>query len=558
MPPSHAHPLLLGTSDFDKIIEKDALFIDKSLFIKEFMNDGSKVVAILRPRRFGKSTNLSMLKSFLSLNAQSSHFDRYLIGKESEIVQQHCGKYPVVMLDLKDCKGDSWEQMYSSVWLCIRQMVLRHRHELAEAIALLSRDMDFTRMTTHASEVVVGSSLKWLTRELNEKYGRRVVVLVDEYDAPLNHAFRQGYYNKASEFFGLLYSSALKSNDALEKACLVGIVEVRGAGILSGLNNIQVYSVADRRYSAFFGFSMDEIGSLVPEESTKKNVKDWYNGYCIGNDLLINPWSFMCWYSRDFFDSYWAGSSYTETIATILKPHLKQSLMEIFALLYDQKQMKVSKLSSQVNYSNEDWDTDGIIHFLIHTGYLTYRVIDDDSFRSGVAWIPNNEIRSNWESNIKDLLRQQFVPQFGSRIEEVFTAETPNISDLQNVMQDMLMFCSSHDLTKKYENSGHVFYFGAFLSILHYGVNITVTSNLESGLGRHDIRIRFLHLKRVFIFEFKLSKRESDLQEDAETGLKQIIDRNYVADLRDCECFLVGVAFYGKKLSELAVNNIQV
>ncbi|KAI3630897.1 hypothetical protein MIR68_012332 [Amoeboaphelidium protococcarum] len=566
MQPSRTHPLLIGASNFDEIIEIDALFIDKSLFIKEFMNDGSEVVAILRPRRFGKSTNLSMLKSFLSLNAQPRHFDRYLIGKEIYIVEKHCGKYPVVVLDLKDCKGESWAQMYESVWQCIREMVLRHRHELAEEITLLSRDMDFTRMTPPVSVIRVASSLKWLTTELHTKYGKRVVVLVDEYDAPLNHAFRQGFYKEASGFFGLLYSSALKSNDALKKACLVGIVEVRGAGILSGLNNVQVYSVADRRYSAFFGFSMDEIGSLIPEESTKKNVKEWYSGYCIGNDMLINPWSFMCWYSRDVFGSYQVGSSYTETIATILKPHLKKSLMEIFALLYDQKQVEVSQLSSGVDYSSEDWSIDRIIHFLVHTGYLTYRHNHGDDqntfITSGVVWIPNKEIRVYWESNIMGLLRDQFAPQFRSRIEKALTAAIPNISALQNVMQDMIKFCSSqdHDLMKMNDYLGHLFFLGAFFSMLHDGMNIIVTSNPESGLGRHDIRIRFNHLNRVFVFNFKLSQRESDLQEDAKTVLKQIIDHQYyvVADLHDCECFLVGVAFHGQKLSELAVHKIQL
>ncbi|KAI3638177.1 hypothetical protein MIR68_003788 [Amoeboaphelidium protococcarum] len=227
MPPSHAHPLLLGTSNFDEIMEKDALFIDKSLFIKEFMNDGSEVIAILRPRRFGKSTNLSMLKSFLSLNAQPRHFDRYLIGKEIDIVEKHCGKYPVVVLDLKDCKGDSWEKMYSSVWRFIREMVQRHKRELEDSILSMKEyGFDYSDPKPSNNEVVVGSSLQWLTRELNEKYGKCVVVLVDEYDAPLNHAFRQGYYNKASQFFDLLYSSALKGNSALEKACLMGIVEV--------------------------------------------------------------------------------------------------------------------------------------------------------------------------------------------------------------------------------------------------------------------------------------------------------------------------------------------
>ncbi|KAI3651611.1 hypothetical protein MP228_002914 [Amoeboaphelidium protococcarum] len=518
-------------------------------------------------REFGESVEEAVAPQSVEVaNAISISVQGNVVLFANQKNEKALCKYPVVVLDLKDCKGESRAQMYESVWQCIREMVLRHRHELAEEITLLSRDMDFTRMTPPVSVIRVASSLKWLTHELFEKYGKRVVVLVDEYDAPLNHAFRQSYYKEASGFFGMLYSQALKGNSALEKACLMGIVEVRSADILSGLNNIQVFSVADRRYSAFFGFSMDEIGSLIPEESTKKKVIDWYNGYCIGNDLLINPWSFMCWYSRDVFGSYQVGSSYTETIATILKPRLKKSLMEIFALLYDQKQVEVSQLSSGVNYSSEDWSIDEIIHYLVHTGYLTYHhIYDDDNntfITSGVVWIPNKEIRVNWESNITGLLREQFAPQFRSRVEKALTSASLFISDLQNVMQDMMKFCSSHDhgSTRKNEYSGHLFYQGAFLSILHDGMNIIVTSNPESGLGRHDIRIRLLHLQRVFVFKFKLSQRESDLQEDAKMVLKQIIDyQNYVvADLHDCECFLVGVAFHGQKLSELAVHKIQL
>ena len=225
-------PLLIGTSDFDEIIEENALVVDKSLFIKEFMDDPCKVSAILRPRRFGKSLNLSMLKSFLSIGAVSTNFNRFLISNETEFVVKHCGQYPVVFLDLKDCKGNTWQEMYGAIWRRIRTMVLRHFDEISlEIEELKSYGVDFKNPTAYGDEGIVSDSLAWLMSCLNKKHRKRVIVLVDEYDAPLNHAFRQGYYEQASSFFGSFYSQALKGNSALKKACLMGIVEVRDAGI---------------------------------------------------------------------------------------------------------------------------------------------------------------------------------------------------------------------------------------------------------------------------------------------------------------------------------------
>jgi hypothetical protein len=246
--------LLIGTSNFDKIIEENAFVVDKSLFIKEFMDDPFEVSAILRPRRFGKSLNLSMLKSFFSIGAISSDFDRFFIANEKEFVINHCGQYPVIFLDLKDCKGETGEKMYQIIWKLIRQMVALHQEQLKNLdLASFALESPISYAPTNCS--VMGNLLAWLTSNLNKKYKNRVIVLVDEYDAPLNHAFRKGYYDQASSFFGSFYSQALKGNSALKKAYLMGIVEVRGAGILSGLNNINVYSVGDERYSQYFGFT---------------------------------------------------------------------------------------------------------------------------------------------------------------------------------------------------------------------------------------------------------------------------------------------------------------
>ena len=273
-----------------------------------------------------------MLKSFLSLNAAPESFDRFLISKEVDFVKSHCGQYPVVSLDLKDCQGDTWEDMYHEIWECIRKMVDDHKVELADAIASLDpKELDFNKRTppSHFSDM-----LSWLIKNLSKYHKKKVIVLVDEYDAPLNCAFRKNFYDKAASFFGYFYSKALKGNSALEKACLMGIVEVRGAGILSGLNNIGVYSVSHKKFSASFGFSKAEIEGLVKSETDIEKVYEWYNGYTIGGNLVINPWSFMKWLLRKQFESYWVS---TETLPTVISPQISEMMMPIFQILFGGK-----------------------------------------------------------------------------------------------------------------------------------------------------------------------------------------------------------------------------
>jgi hypothetical protein len=546
---SSTKSLIIGTQDFDRIIEKDALIIDKTLFIKDFIQDSAIVTAILRPRRFGKSLNLSMLKSFLSLGQTPTNFSQYLIGKETDFVQKHCGKYPIVMLDFKDCKGDSWEEMNQEVWLCIRNMVKPHLSLLADAVALFdSTELDFRRRNPPQ---YFADILKWLINSLYEKHDKkRVIVLVDEYDSPLNHAFRHGYYDKASKFFGSFYSQALKGNNALEKACLMGIVEVRGAGILSGLNNIKVFSVANDRYSSHFGFTESELCSFLGEDTSMiQNVKDWYNGYQIGNYSLVNPWSFVNCFADKTFKPYWVSSANEETIATVLSPHIKSAMKQIFELLFDNKKVLIPKLVSQVNYSESNWETPSILHFLVHTGYLTYEANVEES--NGSVWIPNKEVRMHWEEHVIKLLKTTLDPLFQESLANVVLAQPFDITSLENVMREMVQYCSYYDL--KSENSYHVFYYGCLFTILHDGETLSVSSNKESGHGRYDICIKLADLKRVLIIEFKHSKKSAKaLDKDAKAALEQIKKRDYFSGVKDFECIIVGVSFYRKQMSNLA------
>lgn len=533
---------ILGTSDFDELIEKNAFFIDKTLFIKEFTESPAKVAVILRPRRFGKSTNLSMLKSFLSLGASPESFKNYAISKETKFVEQHCGKYPVVCLNLKDCKGETWEEMYRNVWLSIREMVKRHENEL-KGFDLSPFELNKTHSVVSDDVTFVAYNLKWLIASLYEKYQQRVIVLVDEYDAPLNYAFRKGFYEKASSFFEYFYSAALKDNSSLEKACLMGIVEVRGAGILSGLNNSKVFSVANGIYSQFFGFTEEEISGYAGNDLIQ--VLQHYNGYTIGSQRLINPWSFMSWMLDQEFSSYWIDTSNIETLSTILSPHVNTVLQTTINFVFNQEyQHEIPKLATSVNYGSKNLSEASIWHFLIHTGYLTYRHKNGTKDR-GYACVPNEEVRSHWESEMKKLMDQAFTPMFQDGLRKALS--NLDVQSLETIMKEMILFPSFCDVSP--ENSYHMFYFGSFFTILHNGIDVFVSSNKEAGHGRFDIRIVFRAINKAIVMEFKKSKDEEKLDADAKEAFEQIISCNYLAEIRNCECLVIGASFYTKEMS---------
>ena len=494
-----------------------------------------------------------MLKSFLSINASAESFDRFLISKDVDFVKKHCGQYPVVFLDLKDCKGENWEEMYHNIWECISLMVARHKIELAEEIAKWKMyGYDFDSLNPPVNGGALPSIPQRLIKSLYEFHGKRVIVLIDEYDAPLNHAFRKGYYKEASNFFGQFYSKALKGNSALAKACLMGIVEVRGAGILSGLNNISVYSVADTNFSSSFGFSKAEIECLDISATDLENVCDWYNGYSIGDFQVINPWSFMKWWTRKKFDLYWVKTSYLETISAIISPNMNQMIFPVFEILSKKKKkFEIAPLDTKVDYSTKNWDRDSIFHFLVHTGYLTYSVENEKSFVS----IPNDELHMYWEKDVIPLLKSKFDFNLPFELSEaLLNFKTDQIEIL---MKQVLLKASYFDFPSYHEKSYHMLYFGCFFTTFYGTEDMIVSSNKESGHGRYDIRIEFGKFKKAIVFEFKKSISKDSLEMDAEKALDQIIERKYADDLSNCQCLFVGAAFYRKEMSSLKFKELQ-
>jgi hypothetical protein len=519
--------------------------IDKTMFIKEFIEDKNEIVAILRPRRFGKTTNMLMLNSFFSISSDSDMFSGLFIAKDSSFTSKHRSKYPVVMLDFKGCKADTWEEMYIKIWSSIINMVQPHKPKLTEALSGLKHtELDFST-SLPSKQQVASTTLKWLIHALFKKHGKKVIVLIDEYHTPLNHAFRKGYFDSAAEFFKEFYTIGLRGNYAMEKACLMGTVEVRGSGILSSLNNSKLYCISDTEYSTSFGFSQSEVRSLLGldgDPTTMQNIVAWYNGYTFGNQAVVNPWSFINFLEKGQFAAYWVNASYLETLSAILFPHIRAVILHIFILLYGFGDMHIiPRLSTDINNSSI-WDTTSIMHFLVHAGYLAYKNNPDDSSK-GLVFIPNKEVYSNWEIEVKSLLDVFYVPKFQSSIRDCLSAEMFDIVKLEKIMKDMIMFCSLLEVQS--DKAYHTFYFGSFYAIMHDGVNVIVSQ--KKNCTKFELRIDLVKLNRNVVFYLRSSASLDNLESDA------------IEQLKDCSIINGGLflsaAFFKNSMSCLYTKN---
>ena len=539
------------------------MFIDKTEFIAEFMDSNYEVNVILRPRRFGKSTNLGMLQTFFSHNTPQSYrafFERSLLGKNQAFIHQYFRRFPVLFLDLKDCGGNTWNEMYHWVWVSLLKMISPHAHILREYLDPRYLTSPYDHIPP--SDKIALSFLARIMESLCAHYnGTQVIVLVDEFDTPLNTAFQNGYSEAATKFFGHMFSMAFKGNPAMLKVCMVGILEPVGSGILSKLNNVGVFSVAQDCFSRYFGFTHEEIFEFLNRNaSLTAQVFSWYDGYHIGPHLMINPWSFLSWVSQRNFAPYWVETSCFESVATVLQPHLRQVLVQTLMLL-DKGAMgrvAVAPLISNVEYASPALNSaNAVLHFLVLTGYLTYEQREDSS--NGFVFIPNKEVRLHWERSIVDMIRSHVMttPGLGADLSKALEGVPFNLPCLHTVMRTMLVeFCSNLDT--EVENSYHCFYFGCFAMAIDDGINVIVASSAEGGSGQFDIRVKFRPLGRLIVIKFKKSDTIENLLEDAKMGLKEIMAKEYTVKFdKQYECILIGVSFCSKQMSPLVCTRMK-
>ena len=531
----------IGVENFKEIINNNCYYVDKTKFIEEILNDGSKIKLFTRPRRFGKTLNISTIKHFFDIKNNEENrklFNNLDIEKSVYIKEQ--GQYPIIFISMKGIKDITWEEAKSSLKILISKLYSEFKYllddldefDLPRFKKYLLADIDFANLK---------NALEFLTRVLYEKHKKEVILLIDEYDSPLISAYEHNYYDEAINFFKVFYGEALKTNDYLKMGIITGIIRVIKAGIFSDLNNLRVYSILDKQYSDFFGFTEKEVEKMLIDFNIEYNlpeVKSWYDGYKFGDTEVYNPWSILNFVQNRELEGYWIGTSGNFLIKEVLKDSNSEINISLEKLFNGEKIEEVitgnSDLSSLLSY-HEIWE------LLLFSGYLTVdKKIDEDVYS---LRLPNKEIRKFFKNEFIDIT-------FGaSEFRKTMEALRNNkIEEFEKNLQNILLKSTSY-MDGKNEN----FYHGLFLGMSFYLDNkYSVKSNREAGLGRYDVLIEPINKKeRAFILEFKVTDSEKNLEKFSKEALEQIINKKYNIELIEKgikNITYIGIAFYKKQL----------
>jgi len=534
----------IGLSDFKELIEEDFYYFDKTKFIDEIVKDGAKVKLFTRPRRFGKTLNMSMLKYFFDVEKKEENgklFKDLYIEKTESFKEQ--GQYPVVFLSLKDLKAATWEIMEKDIKSTVASLFLEYEdlyYELGEFDKPL-----FKKIATKEEGIEnLKEALKVLVKILYKKYNQKVVVLIDEYDSPLVSAYINGYYGKAKDFFKTFYSTVLKDNNYLQMGVLTGIIRVIKAGIFSDLNNLRTYTILSDDYTDSYGLTEEEVEKSlndygIGQEISK--VKDWYDGYKFGDSEVYNPWSILNFLQDKELRAYWVDTSGNDLINNVLKMKNKNIITALERLFNGEglrQNLSGTSDLSKILSNDEIWE------LLLFSGYLTIEEkIDQDNY---ILRLPNKEVKS--------LFRKTFIETYiarGSKLSFLMESLVENkIEDYEENLQEILLTSISYNDTKK---RNEAFYHGLIMGMGLYLEGEYITkSNIESGLGRYDFLIEPKNKsKRAFIMEFKSTDSVEKLEEVSKEALKQIEDKKYDISLKQNgikEITFIGIAFCGKQI----------
>ena len=534
----------IGVSDFKHLIEEDFYYFDKTKFIDEIIQDGAQVKLFTRPRRFGKTLNMSMLKYFFDIKDAEENrkiFKDLYIEKTESFKEQ--GQYPVIFLSLKDLKATTWEEMQKDIKSTVARLFSEYKY--------LLKDLDKFDTITFENVIMknielenLKEILKFLTKILYEKYSKKVVILIDEYDSPLVSAYTNGYYEKVKNFFKTFYSTVLKDNTYLQMGILTGIIRVIKAGIFSDLNNLRTYTILSDDYTNIYGLTEEEVEKSLKDygiEAEISKVKDWYDGYKFGDSEVYNPWSILNFLQDKELRAYWVDTSGNDLINNVLKMRNKNIITALERLFNgDGLKQNLSGTSdlSKILSDDEIWE------LLLFSGYLTVEEkINQDNY---ILRLPNKEVKS--------LFRKTFIETYiarGSKLSFLMESLIENkIEDYEENLQEVLLTSVSYNDTKK---GNEAFYHGLIMGMGLYLEGEYITkSNIESGLGRYDFLIEPKNKsKRAFIMEFKLTDSVEKLEEVSKEALKQIEDKKYDISLKQNgikEITYIGIAFCGKEI----------
>ena len=538
----------VGIEDFERIINEDYYYVDKTILIEELLINRAPVTLFTRPRRFGKTLNMSMIKSFFDIKNKEENkklFENLKISNSEYMSEQ--GKYPVIFISLKDLKGNSWEENFILIKKYIKNIYMEF-YNLKDKLNPIFKN-DFEKIVMEKEDADWLYALKNLSNYLYEYYGEKAIILIDEYDAPIINAFDKGYYNEAINFFQTFYSSALKTNNSLKYGILTGITRIIKEGIFSGLNNLKVDTILNKKYSEYFGLLESEVIEMLDYFGMKykiEEVKEWYNGYIFGESEVYNPWSIVNYIDNREIKAYWANVSGNTLLENMLN-HAGESVYEDLKRFTDGESIE-KYISDGTTIKSLLSNDDEIWQLLLYSGYLTKDEKQEKESDSNVynLKIPNKEIRKYFGN----MFLNRF---FGTEVKTnilIKALEGGDIKKFEETLGEIMINMLSHfDLDKEMEKIYQVFMIGLVGFLMG---KYEIISNDESGYGRYDLAmIPIKSNEKAYLMEFKISKTKKGMEESAEKALKQIDEKKYDTRLkaRGIKNILkIGIAFYGKEV----------
>lgn len=540
--------LPIGVSDF-KLATTGYYYVDKTLMIRDFLDKKPMVSLFTRPRRFGKTLNMDMLRVFFEKTNEdtSVYFKDKQIWQCGDYYTKHQGQYPVIFLTFKDVKSMTWEETFQKIRRLISLEFIRHNElETSSVLTAYEKEQYHLLAGDSGDEVDCQMGLQLLSLLLHKHYGRECIIIIDEYDTPIQQGHTCNFYPEIVNFMRNFFSGGLKDNPHLAFGFLTGILRVAKESIFSGMNNLKTYSILDDGYSSYFGFTEKEVKDMLRyygKDDKYNELSEWYDGYRFGNTEIFNPWSVINYISDNCFPkAFWQSTGSNEIIGEIIQAATPEITKDLYKLLCGEK--IAAYIDTGVIYPEVQNNPYSIYSFLLVAGYLKVANIypqSDGNFMCDVA-IPNKEITFVYEKEVLNRTNQNSLAI--SISQAIFSKDTQK---LQSLLEDFMVKSIS-----SIDGANEGFYHGMMLGLCAIlGNRYKIRSNRESGLGRFDIQLMPLTKGMPgFIFEFKHTKDEhTDLSALADSALQQIETKKYDTELRDNgvnSIISIGIAFRGK------------
>lgn len=560
--------LPVGLSDFEDLIEGDYLFADKTLLIKDIIEDGAKVILITRPRRFGKTLNLSMLYYFLRKNHQDGKnlFEGLNISKDDAFCKEHQQQYPVIFISFKDIKASNYQDAYCDIIDLMRRLYEEHKYLMEGDLLSESEKKIFMALRDKAAnKSEVQDAIRQLSEYMTKKFNKSPIILIDEYDTPIQEAYlreyhhgKAGYYQDMIDLMRGILGKALKDNKTLGKAVVTGITRIAQESLFSGVNNLEVYSLLREAYGQYFGFTEDEVLRLATEskqEVSIPSIKEWYNGYQVGKYVLYNPWSIICCLkNHGELKPYWVNTSSNELIGELLldaKPLVKKQFEELLQRNVIERPLFENLVFLEINTQEE-----ALWSLLLYAGYLKVlsSELQGNRLMAKIA-IPNKEVSFVYDG----IVEQWFGKTISLDSYDGFVQSLANedMDKFKAYLSSYIRQTGSYfDFNKNMdEQIFHIFILGLVVGLRdHYYIH----SNRESGLGRFDVMFIPKNKKdRGILLEFKKSDTLELLLNKAQEALDQIKDKRYIETFKQHNIdsvLAIGLAFSGKDVGLIYEN----